>query len=117
MKYLLLVATICFLTSCSDSFINHTLKYEKRGDCNKELAPIKMTSNINGERYEFTGCLDENFNGKDYVVERKGDTILLSFLSKGFQQKLFNLTLDVDAKPAYRHIFLEGREVIMGRME
>lgn len=117
MKHCLYFALVLLVISCKDSFINHTLAYEKRGDCVGELTPIKMTSNINGERYEFTGCLDANFDGKNYLVERKGDTLLVTFPSKGYEKRLFNLILDIDAKPAYRHIFLEGREVIVGRME
>ncbi len=57
MKYLLTALLIVTLSSCSNSFINHSLKAEKIGDCNNENVPVKMISNINGERYEFQYCL------------------------------------------------------------
>ncbi len=113
MKYIVLIFTAAIFCSCSDSFINHTLKFEKLGACSNEEVPIKMLANINGERYEFVSCLDDNFDGKNYLVERKADTILVSFPKAGAARSSFKLTLDIDAKPVYHHIFLEGKEVLV----
>lgn len=112
MRYLIIITCCCFLFSCSDSFINHALKFEKLGDCSNERNPIKMTSNSNGERYEFVSCLDEDFDGKKYSVERNGDSILVSFpKTSDRKQAQFKLILDIDAKPRYGHIILDGEEL------
>lgn len=113
MKYIVSAIVIIFLSSCSDSFINHSLKAEKAGDCNNEFVAVKMISNINGERYEFYYCLDEGFDKKDYTVERNGDSLLVKFPKSGGKQASYKLTLDIDAKPAYHFITLgEGGQTI-----
>jgi hypothetical protein len=113
MKYLFTAAVILFLSSCSDSFINHSLKAEKMGDCTNEVVHVKMISNINGERYEFQYCLNEGFNGKDYTVVRSGDSLLVQFPAASGKQVAYKLILDIDAKPPYRFITLgQGGQTI-----
>jgi len=114
MKYMI-SCFCCFLVfACNDPFVNHDLKYEKMGDCTGNSGSIKMIANINGVRYEFLSCLDEGFDGKNYSVERTGDSLIVTFPRSADQQKaLFKLILDVDAKPRYNHIILDGREVIL----
>jgi hypothetical protein len=68
-----------------------------------------MISNINGERYEFEQCLDDGFDGKNYTVERKGDSLIVNFPEAVGKTALYKLILDIDAKPAYRNISLGGR--------
>lgn len=70
-----------------------------------------MISNINGERYEFEQCLEEGFDDKNYTVERKGDSLVVSFPKVGNKTMLYKLILDIDAKPAYRNISLGGRTI------
>ena len=108
MKYFLTAPaiTLTFLSSCSNSFINHKLTAEKIGECQQQTLPVKMSSNINGERYEFQYCLEEDFNGRDYTIERKGDSLLVKFPAITKKTALYKLTLDIDAKPAYHHITL-----------
>lgn len=106
MKYVLFSATILLLSSCSNAFINHKLKVEKIGDCALQPEPIKMISNINGERYEFNYCLEDGYDGKNYSVERKGDSLVVSFPKAAGKTALYKLILDIDAKPAYHHIIL-----------
>ncbi len=108
MKYLFITTLSVLLFSCSDAFINHKLNMEKAGECSAYQPGIKMISNINGERYEFDVCMDDNFDGKNYSVERKGDTINVNFPKNGTKQSLFKLKLDIDAKPAYRLINIDG---------
>jgi hypothetical protein len=112
MKYLFIMLCTC-LASCSGDFINHSLKMEKIGDCSQQPAPINMISNINGEHYVFDYCVEDNFDGKDYKVERKGDSLLVSFPGAATSTKkaLYKLTLDIDAKPAYHHIILGDKEL------
>jgi len=112
MRYALIIISCCFLFSCSNSFINHELKYEKFGDCSDYSQSINMISNINGERYQFFSCIDENFDGKNYTLVRRGDSVIVDFPKTANQKKaLFKLILDVDAKPNYHHILLDGREI------
>jgi len=107
MKHLLAIAiTLVFLSSCSNAFVNHKMTAEKIGDCNQQTVPVKMISNINGERYEFQYCLEEGFDGKNYTIERKGDSLLVKFPAATKKTALYKLTLDIDAKPAYHHITL-----------
>jgi hypothetical protein len=109
MKYILILSII-FLSSCGlDTFINHKLKAEKIGACSNEVTPIKMISNINGERYEFEYCLEEGFDEKNYSVERKGDSLIVNFPAATKQTALYKIIIDIDAKPAYRIISLGGR--------
>ncbi len=117
MRYTLALAAVSLFCSCSDSFINHKLEYKKQGPCAGEQTPINMVSNINGERYEFESCIDDNFDGKNYSVERVGDSIVVNFPKASELKSSFKLTLDIDAKPAYHHIVLDGREVLINKQD
>lgn len=118
MKYILIILGCCLVSSCSDSFINHDLEFEKLGACSEISESIKMISNINGERYEFYSCLDDGFDGKNYSVERQGDSVIVSFPKTTERKKaLYKLILDIDAKPKYNLIILDGREVIINSAE
>ena len=113
MKYAFTIISCCLLFSCNDPFTNHKLKYEKASDdCSGMSESIKMLSNINGERYEFYTCINDGFDGKNYTVTRMGDSIVVDFpKSATTKMSAYKLTLDVDAKPAYHHIILDGRGV------
>lgn len=117
MKYISLIAIIVWLASCSDSFINHELKAERIGECTQQRNAVKMISNINGERYEFEYCLEENYNGKDYKVERKGDSLVVSFPVATTKAAKYKLTLDIDAKPTYHHILLGDKLIEVSLIE
>ena len=113
MKYILPVLAILCICSCSDAFVNHSLKAEIAGECNGQPVPVKMISNINGERYEFYYCLNQSFDKKDYSVERTGDSLLVKFPATTGKKVNYKLTLDIDAKPPYRYITLgEGGQTI-----
>ena len=104
-----MLALSCFLFSCSDSFINHSVKFEKKGDCTEITSPILITANTNGERYEFLTCADDDFDGKNYTLTRSGDSLIVNFPKTAAKQSLFQITLDIDAKPAYHYISIDGR--------
>ena len=110
MKYLIFFTLI--LASCSDApFINHELKAERIGDCTNDIESVKMNSNITGERYEFNYCMDDGFDGKNYTIERKGDSLLVKFPTKNKKKALYKLVLDVDAKPVYHYITLGDQTI------
>ena len=117
MKYILTFSTIVLLSSCSNSFINHDLKVERIGDCAQQQQPVRIESNINGERYEFNYCLEDGYNGKDYTVERKGDSLVVSFPKASSKTVMYKLTLDIDAKPNYHHILLGDKLVDVTKRE
>lgn len=88
------------------------------GACLEYSESVKIISNLYGERYEFYCCMDEGFDGKNYQVERKGDSIIVSFpKSRLNDQVLYKLILDIDAKPRYHHIILDEREVTIVKAE
>ena len=112
MKYMVLVFSCCLFFSCSDSFVNHKLQSERIGDCSGISASVKITANINGERYEFVSCIDDGFDGKNYSLIRTGDSIIVQFPKTAAANKVaYKIILDVDTKPAYHHIILDGREL------
>ena len=117
MKLTLLIFCCCIIFSCSDSFINHKLQFEKIGDCSGVAGSVKMISNINGERYEFYSCIDNGFDGKNYTVERKGDSVIVTLPKSSQNKALYKLILDVDTKPVYHHIILDDRELTIVKGE
>jgi hypothetical protein len=117
MKYLNFIIVAVLLASCSDSFVNHELKFEKFGDCRTMETPIGIESNINGERYQFEQCMDDGFTGKEYTVERRADSIFVNFPKSGAKQGRFKITIDIDAKPAYHYIAFDGRAVLVHSSE
>ncbi|MBS1512122.1 MAG: hypothetical protein JST86_14835 [Bacteroidetes bacterium] len=109
--FIALTVTAMGICSCSNAFINQSMQVEKMGPCTGNKPPIKMNSNINGERYEFMYCLDEDFDSKDYTITRNGDSLLVNFKTPTKQTALFKITLDIDAKPAYHHIKLGDQTI------
>lgn len=110
--YLLLLTLAFYSCSNNEPFINHTLAYEKTGECTAGEKTINMTSNIAGERYEFESCLNTDFAGKAYTVERKGDSLVVAFQRHDGEKAAFKITLDIDAFPVYDHIVIDGHEAI-----
>jgi hypothetical protein len=105
---------ITLLFSCkAGPYINHDLKAERIGDCSATLTACTMTENTFGEHYEFNRCLVEGFNADDYLIERKGDTLVFSFPKEqaNEQKALYKLNLDIHASPKYNFIKL-GNEVL-----
>lgn len=119
MKYIIAATLIFLMNSCSDTFINHSIKAEKAGECNNEIAPVKIISNINGERFEFYYCMGEEFDEKNCIVTRTGDSLLVKFNNPGGKQVNYKLLLDIDAKPPYKSITLgeNGQTIAMKAAE
>lgn len=118
MKYILCIFTAVIFCSCGEkAFVNHKLEYRKTGDCTAGDKVINMLSNISGERYEFESCLDAGFDGKQYSVERKGDSIVVDFPKTDAAKAAFKITLDIDAYPVYHHIIIDGKEIIVGQTQ
>jgi hypothetical protein len=108
-KQIFSITAAIFLCSCNDGdFINHTLVAEKAGSCASATGEFKMVSNTSGQRYTFDLCLDAAYTVKNYSVMRNADTIMVIFpqVKSGDASALYNLTLDIDAKPRYNFIKL-----------
>jgi len=108
------VSLLILFASCKGgTYINHDLKAERIGDCSATLTACTLTENSFGEHYEFNRCLIEGFNTDDYLIERKGDTLVLTFpKEKNDEPKaLYKLNLDIHASPKYNFIKL-GTEVL-----
>lgn len=114
MKYISLFLIAAIVCSCnnSESFINHKVEYTKIGECSAGEKTINMTSNIAGERYEFEACLNSNFAGDAYTVERKEDSLVVAFQRVDGDKAAFKVTLDIDAFPVYDYIVIDGKEAI-----
>jgi hypothetical protein len=114
MKYILPLLFAVAFCSChnNEAFVNHKIEYKKIGECSAGEKTINMTSNIAGERYEFEACLNSNFAGDAYIVERKGDSLVVAFQRVDGDKAAFNITLDIDAFPVYDYIVIDGKDAI-----
>ena len=113
MKYIsLFLLVVVFSCHNNEAFINHKIEYKKIGECSAGEKTINMTSNIAGERYEFEACLNSNFGGDAYTVERKGDSLVVSFQRVDGDKAAFNIFLDIDAFPVYDYIVIDGKDAI-----
>ncbi len=111
MKLFFLLTALVVIQACATKpHLAHKLKSEKTAEtCTKTgtADQFSMNSNINGERYEFKKCLPADFDKKDCLVERKGDTVLVKFPGPGSKAATFSLTLDIDAYPRYSFITID----------
>ncbi len=119
MKYifLLLLGAVVYSCNNNEAFVNHKLSYKKTGDCTPGEKTVNMVSNIAGERYEFEACLDADFDGKRYTVERVGDSIVVDFPKHDGDKAAFMITLDIDAFPLYHVIVLDGKGIVVMKQE
>ncbi len=102
---------ICFqftivIGSCETKpHFKHKFDYEKVAERCENIDPaFRMTSNLNGERYQFQQCLEADFDGKQYSVERKGDTVVVQFSPPRSTEALYNITLDIITYPRYNFL-------------
>jgi hypothetical protein len=106
------------LAACNDTYINHKIEFRKIGECGQISPQVQMESNVMGDRYHFNQCLPNDFNEKDYSVNRKGDTLVVSFSQKeGQPQSEYVVTLDIDANPRYDHIQIGNQVLAIGAVE
>lgn len=119
MKYCIILSLTALLFSCSNApFINHKLQAEKINVCTDKLSPsnIRMNMNVIGERYEFECCLEEGFDVKNYTIERTVDSVFVKFPSiEGKVTAFYKIVLDIDAKPSYSYISINGTGINLKR--
>lgn len=109
MKMIHIIVLVALIAGCKTKpFLKHDLKFEKVSDnCNEINSSFKMNSNLNGERYEFQRCLDEDFQKEQLTSIRQGDTVVLKFVRKNTMQVLYNITVDVDSYPPYNSLTID----------
>lgn len=110
MKVLLAGFFLFFLGCETKPFTKHELKFSRvKDDCQGMSAAFKMNSNLNGERYEFQRCLDEDFSASQLESIRQGDTVVLKFTrTPGKKQAMYDLIVDVDSYPRYNFLTIDG---------
>jgi hypothetical protein len=116
MNKLVMILSGLLLFSCKDRpYLHHKLKLEKLSDqCTGVQSSFQMNSNINGERYEFNKCLDENYESSNAGITRQGDTVVIRFNNKKTTgQSAFHITLDIDTYPRYHFLTIEGETFII----
>ena len=115
MKYLGLILFVLTVVSCETKpFLKHSMKFEKVSDnCSAIDNKFKMTSNLNGERYEFQRCLDADFQKSQLTSIRQGDTVVLKFERTESKQALYDIIVDVDSYPRYNFLTIDGNTFII----
>ena len=104
------LGAISFISCDRKPYVEHKLKYEKvAADCNEQQGYFRMNSNFGGERYEFEKCLPPDFTKEQIAVERKSDTVFVSFKTIATVQtgNVFHLTLDIDSYPKYNYLTID----------
>ena len=116
-KLISILFFILIFTSCGDqAYLHHKLKFEKLADnCSGAQQSFQMNSNINGERYEFNKCLQEDFTKDNVTYTRQGDTVVVHFEkpATNAKQSEFHITLDIDTYPRYNFLTIDGDTFII----
>ncbi len=114
MKGILFVLLVMLAVSCKEGpYLKHTLAFKNTvEECTGGMWNYKLTSNTNGERYEFSRCLPNTYNGQ-YTLVRNADTIRVTFPvdTSMVARHKYAIILDVDTWPKYSHIYL-GNELL-----
>lgn len=111
MKYVCAIAILAVLIACNrNPFVEAKAKFSKAADnCQSVSNAIRSISNIGGERFEFQKCLPVDEQLRNVKAERKGDTVVVSFVQKEHTALMatFDVTLDIDSYPAYKYIIID----------
>jgi hypothetical protein len=115
MKYT--VYSICLFifvvgfSSCGEEqyFKTKAALIKKSDECKPGGVDLVMNSNINGDRYSFHICLQDNFDNADCVITRSHDSVFVNFRkSPQLKQVQYEATIDIDTYPRYNFLIIEG---------
>ncbi|HEU4472728.1 MAG TPA: hypothetical protein VFR58_16655 [Flavisolibacter sp.] len=107
---ILLLPALFSCGAAGEPYLKHELKAQKIAPaCNGKTGDsFSMVSNTIGERYQFSQCMTEG-SEKSSTVERKGDTVIVSFDKSG-KLALYDITLDINTYPNYNTLIIDGAE-------
>ncbi len=109
MKNIFAAMLLVMASGCTEEpHLKYNLSYDRTADeCSSGIWNYKLTSNTNGERFEFNQCLPQEYKG-EFTVIRRADTLVVSFPpdTARIPGALYKMVLDVDAWPKYSHIYL-----------
>ncbi|NCT73534.1 MAG: hypothetical protein GXC78_03315 [Chitinophagaceae bacterium] len=119
MKFIFFFAFVVILCACNrDEYVTSKVKLSRVADgCASVSAAMRSISNIGGERFEFQKCLPDDEKQRRVIAERRGDTVVVRFDTKGATAPLatFDVILDIDSYPAYRFITIDDNTFPMTR--
>jgi len=119
MKHIFPFAFILLLGACNrDTYVTSKAQLSKVAEgCTAVSAAVRSVSNIGGERFEFQKCLPDDETQRRVIAERKGDTVVVRFDTKGATAApaTFDVILDIDSYPAYRFITIDDNTFPMTR--
>lgn len=102
------ITVLFFACDPDKEYFKHDLDYEKIGECRDITSKVNIVANTIGERYEFQECLASGYDGS-YTAERKGDTVVVRLnTSTGGASSLFKIMLDINTKPGYTYLSING---------
>jgi hypothetical protein len=119
MKYIFFIAFAVLLGACNrEAYVTSKVKLSRVADgCAAVSTAMRSISNIGGERFEFQKCLPDDETQRRVIAERKGDTVVVRFVTKEATAPLatFDVILDIDSYPAYRFITIDDNTFPMTR--
>lgn len=119
MKYIFFIVFAVFFWACNrEAYVTTKVKLSRAADgCTTVSTAMRSISNIGGERFEFQKCLPDDETQRRVIGERKGDTVVVRFDTKGATAPLatFDVILDIDSYPAYRFITIDDNTFPMTR--
>ena len=105
------ISLLFILMSCdfkSKPYLKHKMAFKKIGlDCSQQNIQVSSDANTLGERYVFQECLAAGFDG-NYNVQRRGDTVEVKFDLSTDKASLYEITLDINTRPAYHFLTING---------
>lgn len=100
-----------FFFSCGEEqyFKTKATLVKKADQCQPGAVDLAMNSNINGDRYSFHICLQDNFDNAGCVITRSHDSVFVNFRkSPQLKQVQYEATIDIDTYPRYNYLIIEG---------
>ena len=105
--FLIFLAVSGIIACQQKPWVKHKITLTKKGeDCARVAPDFKLTSNTNGDRYEFEECLPGDFTKENVTSSLHGDTVVISFnkTAAAAPAVVFGVVLDVDSNPRYNFI-------------
>ncbi len=116
MKIVLFFIGVLSLVSCGDEeYFKTNIKLSKlAAGCADKETHFAMESNINGERYNFNVCLEDNYDAKNCSVTKSHDTVFVNFKRAAVTDLVtYKASIDIDTYPRYNYIIIDGNSFVV----